>query len=190
MRSSISKRGCVSICQSVFPSVHPSVPLSAHRLGVEFLGNGLNSNKIWSGTWNLKDNYASSLLKRIWCLNYVRLVLFHCCLIDLSSTSFSNDGLSLNSARQGFHHPPLHPPKWLETFGHGRVHIMDNNLLPMSSGVSKWATNEGGGGREEVPIPPRFVLSMWLWTFLDAFSHLYKRVCLSVRPSVRPSHTS
>ena len=24
-------------------------------------------------------------------------------------------------------------------------------------------------------------------TFLDAFSHLYKRVCLSVRPSVRPS---
>ena len=26
-----------------------------------------------------------------------------------------------------------------------------------------------------------------LWPFLDAFSHLYKRVCLSIRPSVRRS---
>ena len=34
----------------------------------------------------------------------------------------------------------------------------------------------------------------YLWRFLDAFSHLYKRVCPSVGPSVgrsvRPSHTS
>ena len=27
---------------------------------------------------------------------------------------------------------------------------------------------------------------MIYWLFLDAFSHLYKRVCLSIRPSVRP----
>ena len=30
-------------------------------------------------------------------------------------------------------------------------------------------------------------LNLLLFLFLDAFSHLYKRVCLSVRPSVRRS---
>ena len=32
-----------------------------------------------------------------------------------------------------------------------------------------------------------FKTSLSRYGFLDAFSHLYKRVCLSVRPSVRPS---
>ena len=41
--------------------------------------------------------------------------------------------------------------------------------------------------KEIDPQSPQNFLLYFYTPFLDAFSHLYKRVCPSVRPSVRPS---
>ena len=44
------------------------------------------------------------------------------------------------------------------------------------------------GKKEEEDLTSGFLFfSFFLFSFLDAFSHLYKRVCLSVRRSVGPS---
>ena len=42
-------------------------------------------------------------------------------------------------------------PLWVEMIGNRRVHFIAKNLFPMSSGVSKWASerrNERSGARE------------------------------------------